>query len=143
MELSDIVSRKFDGRLCIVVVLAVAVIIIGAYWFLYGGSEKPPVYEWQCSQCQHLFYHDVIDAASDRPVIECPKCKTVSAERIMHFQCRMCWKKFDLPGRQATRWSTSIACPDCGSRMVRDLDNPVPGDDRPVEGGQPNPENSK
>ena len=140
MGLSDIASKKFDGRLWIVVILAV-VVIIGGYWFLYGGgSEKPPVYEWQCSQCQYLFHHDVADAASDRPVIECPKCKEVSAERIMHFQCRMCWKKFDLSGWQATR--IGIVCPDCGNRIVRDLDNPIPGDDRPLEGGQPNPENS-
>ena len=122
-------------------VLAVAVVIIGAYWFLYGRSEKPPVYEWQCSECQYLFEKPIVTAAEDKPVIECPKCKTVSAARIMHFQCRMCWEKFDLLGWEVTRWS--LACPDCGGRAVRDLDNPVPGDDLPVEGGQPNPENSK
>ena len=55
----------------------------------------------------------------------------------MHYQCRKCWKKYDLRGSQATL--ANMICSACQSRAARDLDNPIPGDDEPVEGGIPNP----
>ena len=55
----------------------------------------------------------------------------------MHFQCRKCWKKYDLRGSQATL--ANIICPACSSRAARDLDHLIPGDDEPVEGGKPYP----
>ncbi len=78
-----------------------------------------------------------MNAPADVPVILCPKCKAESAERIMHYQCRKCWKKFDLRGAQATL--ANLVCPTCSSRAARDLDHLIPGDDEPVEGGQPYP----
>ena len=77
------------------------------------------------------------NAAADRAVMECPKCKVTAAERIMHYQCRKCWTKYDLRGSKATL--ANIICPACGSRAARDLDHLIPGDDEPVEGGQPYP----
>jgi putative FmdB family regulatory protein len=142
MKLPDILSKKVDQRLSFgIVLVVVAVIAIATYWLFFGHRKKTPVYEWQCSKCQHLFKRPVANAAADRPVIECPECGAFSAERIMHFQCRMCWEKFDLPGWKATRFY--LACPACGSTIVRDLDNPIPGDDKPAQGGKPNPENDK
>ena len=69
--------------------------------------------------------------------IVCPKCKGKTAERIMHYQCRKCWTKYDLRGSKATL--ANIICPACGSRAARDLDHLIPGDDEPVEGGKPFP----
>ena len=71
------------------------------------------------------------------PIIHCPKCKTKAAEREMHFQCRKCWNRYDLRGSQAIL--SNLICPRCGSRAARNLDHPIPGDDEPVEGGQPYP----
>lgn len=140
MELLEKASEKVNKRLIVVIVIAV-IFSTGAYWLLFGHRDKPPVYEWLCSECQYKFEQPVVNAAADRPVIQCPKCNKLTAQRIMHFQCRMCWEKFDLPGWQATRFS--LACPACGSTIVRDLDNPVPGDDKPAQGGKPNPETIK
>lgn len=107
------------------------------YRLLPRSADRIPTYEWQCAGCQHRFRQSVPDAAADRPVIACPKCKGVLAERIMHYQCRKCWAKYDLRGSQATL--ANMVCPACGSRAARNLDQPIPGDDEPVEGGQPRP----
>jgi hypothetical protein len=37
----------------------------------------------------------------------------------------------------------NIVCPACAGRAARDLDNPIPGDDEPVEGGLPKPKEGK
>ena len=140
MKLADLASKKVDQKLTLAIILVVAG-AAGVYFLLFGGKNPPPVYEWQCSECQHLFQKEVASAAQDRPVIECPECGALSAERIMHFQCRMCWEKFNLSGWQATRFY--MECPACGSTIVRDLDNPIPGDDKPAPGGKPNPEKAK
>jgi putative FmdB family regulatory protein len=118
-------------------VLVAAAIGLLVYRLLPGPGGETPVYDWECAKCQTRFREGVVNAAADVPVIDCPKCKTKSAERVMHFQCRQCWKKYDRRGSQATL--AQIVCPACGSRAARDLDHPIPGDDEPVEGGQPYP----
>jgi len=123
------------SKLLAVAAVAAAAVIVLVYRLLPGSAGRVPTYDWQCVQCQHHFRQSVRDAAADRPVIDCPKCKATSAERLMHYQCRKCWKKYDLRGSQATL--ANILCPACGSRAARDLDHPIPGDDEPVEGGQP------
>ena len=120
-------------------ILAVAAVTLLVHRLLPGSADKVPTYDWECTRCHYRFRHSVPNAAADVPVITCPKCKTKSAERVMHFQCRKCWKKFDLRGSRATL--ANIVCPACGSRAARDLDHPVPGDDEPVEGGEPYPGN--
>jgi putative FmdB family regulatory protein len=124
-------------KLVVVALGAAAAVILLIYRILPGSADRTPTYDWQCAQCQHQFRHPVRDAAADRPVIECPKCKATAAERLMHYQCRKCWRKYDLRGAQATL--ANVVCPACGSRAARDLDHPIPGDDEPVEGGQPYP----
>ena len=116
-------------------VLAVAAVAFLVYQIRPGSANRVPTYDWQCTKCQHLFRLPVRDAASDRPVIECPKCKALAAERILHLQCRYCWKKYDLRGANTTRGH--VQCPACGSGSARDLENPIPGDDTPAEGGKP------
>ena len=108
-----------------------------AYRYLPARFNRAPTYDWQCSQCQYRFRQSVQNAAADLAIIACPKCKAKTAERNMHFQCRKCWHKYDLRGAQATL--SNLVCPRCGSRAARDLDHPIPGDDEPVEGGQPYP----
>jgi putative FmdB family regulatory protein len=122
-------------KLLAATVLAVgaAVVLVRQLW--PNPADRAPTYDWQCAKCQYHFRLPVRDAAADRPVIECPKCKTATAERVMHFQCRKCWGKYDRRGTQAKL--ENIVCPACGSRAARDLDHPIPGDDEPVEGGQP------
>ena len=117
--------------------LAGAALALLTYRILPGSANRTPTFDWQCTKCQYQFRLPVRDAASDRPVIECPKCKTLAAERILHLQCRNCWHKYDLRGSNTTRGH--ITCPACGSRSARDLDNPMPGDDTPAEGGKPYP----
>src|SRR5262245_24225128 len=85
----------------VAVLTAVAVGVL-VYQLLPGATNRTPTYDWQCAQCQYRFRSAVRDAAADRPVIDCPKCKALSAERLMHFQCRKCWGKYDLRGTQAT-----------------------------------------
>ena len=118
-------------------VLAVAAVAFLVYQIRPGSANRVHTYDWQCTKCQHLFRLPVRDAASDRPVIECPKCKALAAERILHLQCRYCWKKYDLRGANTTRGH--VQCPACGSGSARDLENPIPGDDTPAEGGKPYP----
>ena len=120
-------------------VLAVAAVVFLVYQIRPGTASRAPTFDWQCTKCQYQFRWPVRDAASDRPVIECPKCKALAAERILHLQCRYCWKKYDLRGANTTR--DHIRCPACGSSSARDLDNPMPGDDTPTEGGKPYPGN--
>src|SRR4030095_16321793 len=122
-------------RLVAVATLTAAALSLLAYRLLPGRTGQTPSYEWQCAQCQHRFRQAVRDAAGDRTVVDCPKCKAAAAERIMHFQCRNCWTKYDLRGSHATLGN--MVCPACGGRAARDLDNPIPGDDEPVEGGRP------
>ena len=117
--------------------LAVAAVTFLVYQFRPNPANQVPTFDWQCSKCGYQFRLPVRDAASDRPVIECPKCKALAAERIMHFQCRKCWRKYELRGSGTTRGH--IICPACGSGSARDLDNPMPGDDTPAEGGKPYP----
>ena len=119
---------------------AVAAISLLAFQFFGRWTDRAPTYDWECAKCQHRFRHSVPNAASDLPVIECPKCKAPSAERLMHYQCRNCWTKYDLRGAKATL--ANIVCPGCRSRAARDLDHPIPGDDEPVEGGKPFPGNN-
>ena len=126
-------------RLKVVAGFALAAAAVGllVYVLLPGSANRAPTFDWQCAKCRHQFRLSVRDAASDRPVIECPKCKALAAERIMHFQCRKCWHKYELSGSNTTRGH--IQCPACGSGAARDLDNPMPGDDTPAEGGRPKP----
>jgi len=125
-------------KLLAVTVVAVAAVTLFVFQLRRGSAVRAPTYDWQCSKCQYQFRLPVRDAAADRPVIECPKCKALAAERVMHYQCRKCWHKYDLRGTQAKL--ANIVCPSCGSRAACDLDHPIPGDDEPVEGGKPNPE---
>ena len=118
-------------------VLAIGAIAVLVYQMRPSPANRTPTFDWQCTKCQYQFRLPVRTSAADRPVIECPKCKAVAAERIMHFQCRNCWKKYDLRGSSTTRGR--IQCPDCGNFSARDLDNPMPGDDTPVDGGKPYP----
>ena len=118
-------------------VFAAAAVALLVYQIRPGSANRAPTFDWQCSQCQHQFRLPVRTAAADLPIMECPKCKAPAAERIMHFQCRNCWKKYDLRGANTTRGH--IVCPACGSGSARDLDNPIPGDDTPVDGGKPFP----
>ena len=118
-------------------VFAIAAVAFLVYQIRPGSANRAPTFDWQCSKCQHQFRLPVRTAAADLPVMECPKCKALAAERIMHFQCRNCWKKYDLRGANTTRGR--IVCPACGSGSARDLDNPIPGDDTPVDGGKPFP----
>lgn len=124
-------------KLLAVSVLAVAAVAFLVYQLRPGSAYRAPTYDWQCSKCQYQFRFTVRDAASDRPVIDCLKCKALAAERIMHYQCRKCWHKYDLRGTQAKL--ANIVCPSCGSRAARDLDHLIPGDNEPVEGGKPYP----
>ena len=124
-------------KLIAVMVLAIAAVAFLVYQIRPGSANRTLTFDWQCTKCQHQFRLPVRDAASDRPVIECPKCKALAAERILHLQCRNCWKKNDLRGANTTRGH--IVCPACGSGSARDLDNPIPGDDTPVDGGKPFP----
>ena len=124
-------------KLPAVAVLAAAAVAVLVYQLLPGSAARTPTYDWQCAKCQYQFRLPVRNAAADRPVIECPKCQAAAAERIMHYQCRKCWKKYDLRGSKASL--ANIICPACGSRAARDLDHLIPGDDEPVEGGQPYP----
>ena len=119
-------------------VLAAAALALLVYQMWPNSANRAPTFDWQCSKCGYQFRLSVRDAASDLPVIQCPKCKALAAERVMHFQCRNCWKKYDLRGSNTTRGH--IVCPACGSPSARDLDNPIPGDDTPVDGGKPYPE---
>ncbi len=118
-------------------VLALAAVAWLVYQVWPRSTNREPSFDWQCTQCQYKFRAPVRTAAADRPVIDCPKCRTTTAERIMHFQCRKCWTKYDLRGTNTTRGH--IACPACASPAARDLDNPIPGDDTPVDGGKPYP----
>ena len=118
-------------------VLAVAALALLVHQLRPSPANRTPSFEWQCSKCQYEFRLPVRTAAEDKPVIQCPKCKALAAERIMHFQCRNCWHKYDLRGSNTGRGS--IKCPGCGGGSARDLDNPVPGDDTPVDGGKPYP----
>jgi putative FmdB family regulatory protein len=120
-------------------VLAIGAVALVIHQFRPSSAGRTPAFEWQCSKCQHQFRSPVSTAAEDKPVIECPKCKAPAAERITHFQCRKCWHKYDLRGTNTTR--NNIICPACGGRSARDLDNPIPGDDTPVDGGKPYPGN--
>lgn len=124
-------------KLLAVAVLAAGAVAVLVYRLLPGSTARTPTYDWQCAKCQYQFRLAVRNAAADRAVMECPKCKATAAERIMHYQCRKCWKKYDLRGSKATL--ANIICPACGSRAARDLDHLIPGDDEPVEGGQPYP----
>jgi putative FmdB family regulatory protein len=119
-------------------VFAIGAVSILIYQLVPGRGDRPPVYEWSCSKCGHQFRQAVRLAAEDLPVIDCPKCKTASAERLMHYQCRNCWTKYDLRGSKATL--ANIVCPSCRSRAARNIDHPIPGDDEPIEGGKPNPD---
>jgi predicted nucleic acid-binding Zn ribbon protein len=118
-------------------VLAVAAVALLVYQIGPSSANRVPTFDWQCAKCQYQFRLPVRTAAADLPVMECPKCKALAAERIIHFQCRNCWKKYDLRGANATRGH--IICPACGSGSARDLHNPIPGDDTPAEGGKPYP----
>jgi putative FmdB family regulatory protein len=118
-------------------VLAAAAVGVLAYELRQGRQDPSRTYDYQCTHCQHRFRRPVKSGAEDRPVIECPKCKQMAAEKIMHYQCRKCWTKYDLRGSQAT--VANIVCPACGSRAARNLDHPIPGDDEPAEGGKPYP----
>jgi len=124
-------------RLLAALVVAAAALALLVSRLLPGSAGRVPTYDWECARCQYHLRHRVANAAADLPVITCPKCKTKSAERVMHFQCRKCWKKYDLRGSQATL--ANIICPACSSRAARDLDHLIPGDDEPVEGGKPYP----
>jgi len=121
---------------------ALIAVIVGStafliYWFAGGVVDKAPTYDWVCTECGYSFRQAIRDASEDRPVIECPECGTLTAERMMHLQCRKCWEKFDLSSSQAAE--LGFVCQNCGSNAIRDLDNPIPGDDGPVEGGKPSP----
>ena len=107
------------------------------YWFAGGVTGKAPTYDWVCTECGYSFRKPIRDASEDRPVIECPDCGTLTAERMLHLQCRYCWEKFNTSSTQAA--ASGFACPQCGNNAIRDLDNPILGDDRPVEGGEPSP----
>jgi len=124
---------KFPGAF----VVAAAAVAVLAYRLLPGLTSHAPAYDWECGRYQYRFRQIVRDAAADVPVMICPKCQAKSAERLMHYQCRKCWQKYDLRGAQATL--ANLVCPACGSRAARDLDHLIPGDDEPVEGGQPYP----
>jgi len=118
-------------------VLAIAAVAFLVYQIRPSSVNRVPTFDWQCTKCQYQFRLPVRDAAFDLPVIACPKCKALAAERILHLQCRNCWKEYDLRGANTTRGH--IICPACGSGSARDLDNLIPGDDTPVEGGKPYP----
>ena len=117
--------------------VAVAAVAFLVYQMRPNPAKRVPTFDWQCAKCKYQFRLPVRDSASDRPVIECPKCKALAAERILHLQCRNCWHKYDLRGSNTTRGH--VICPACGSGSARDLDNPMPGDDTPVVGGKPFP----
>lgn len=117
--------------------LAAAALAFLGYRILPELKRKAPTYDWECNQCHYRFRHTVASVAADLPQIDCPKCKAATAERIMHYQCRKCWKKYDLRGSKATL--ANIICPGCGSQAARDLDHPIPGDDEPIDGGLPFP----
>jgi putative FmdB family regulatory protein len=119
------------------VFLAVAAVGVLVYRVLPGREGGVPTYEWQCARCQHRFRHAIRDAASDLPVMACPACGAEAAGRIVRYQCRKCWAKYQRVGVQATL--ANVVCPECGSRAARDLDNPIPGDSEPVDGGAPFP----
>lgn len=118
-------------------VLAAAGVGVLAYELRQGPQDQSRTYDYQCTHCQYQFRRPVKSGAEDLPVIECPKCKQMAAEKIMHYQCRKCWTKYDLRASQAT--VANIVCPACGSRAARNLDHPIPGDDEPAEGGKPYP----
>ena len=125
--------------------LAAAALAAGAvaamvyYLVTLGPTVKGLNCDYQCTKCGNKFSVIVYDAASVKNLIKCPKCGELAAERVIHFQCRKCWRKFDMPASKAT--IANIICPYCDSRAVRDLDNPIPGDNEPVEGGKPYPGN--
>jgi putative FmdB family regulatory protein len=116
---------------------AVAAVAVLVYELRPGLADQSRTYDYQCTHCQYQFRRLVNNGAEDRAVIECPKCKEIAAEKIMHYQCRKCWTKYDLRGAQA--FLVNIVCPACGSRAARNLDHPIPGDNEPVEGGKPFP----
>src|SRR5262245_59486119 len=108
---------------------AIAAVSLLAFQFFPRRTDRAPTYDWECAKCESRFRQPVRDAASELPVIDCPKCKARSAERLMHYQCRNCWTKYDLRGTKANL--ANIICPSCRSRAARDLDHPIPGDDEP------------
>jgi putative FmdB family regulatory protein len=102
-----------------------------AFRLFSGWDGGAPSYDWECAQCHYRFRRAVKSASADVAVTQCPKCKAQTAERVMHYQCRKCWHKYDLRGSKATL--ANIICPACGSRAARDLDHPIPGDDQPAQ----------
>src|ERR1700722_5330743 len=126
-------------KLIVAAVLAATAVAVLAFEFRQGPQDQSRSYDYQCTHCQYQFRRLVKNGMDDPAVMECPKCKEMAAEKIMHYQCRKCWTKYDLRGAQAKL--ANIVCPACGSRAARNLDHPTPGDNEPVEGGKPFPGN--
>jgi putative FmdB family regulatory protein len=126
-------------KLVAAAVLAAVAVAVFVYELRPASGDPSRTYDYQCTHCQYQFRSLVKSGAEDLPFIECPKCKQIAAEKIMHYQCRKCWTKYDLRGSKAT--VANIVCPACGSRAARNLDHPIPGDNEPVEGGKPFPGN--
>ncbi|MHC4364205.1 MAG: FmdB family zinc ribbon protein [Planctomycetota bacterium] len=122
---------------CVTVIVAASIYII--YWFTGTSKGRAPVYDYRCAKCEHSFTRRIRDVGDDVPIVECPKCAELTAERVTHFQCRKCWEKFDMRGSETTQLA-NLVCPHCGNTALRNLDHPIPGDDQPVEGALPRPD---
>jgi putative FmdB family regulatory protein len=107
------------------------------YELRQGPQDQSRTYDYRCNNCQYQFRRQIKNGIDDAPLIECPKCKQVKAEKIMRYQCRKCWTKYDLRATEASL--ANVVCPACGSRAARNLDHLIPGDNEPVEGGKPYP----
>jgi putative FmdB family regulatory protein len=123
---------------CVSIAIIAAATIYIIFWFTGTVGSSAPTYDWQCGKCEYRFRHTVRNAAADVPIIECPECGETTAERIVHFQCRKCWEKFDMRGSVTTNLA-NLVCPHCGNTALRNLDHPIPGDDQPVRDAIPPP----
>jgi DNA-directed RNA polymerase subunit RPC12/RpoP len=124
-------------KLVAVAVAAATAVAVLVYELPPGAADPSRTYDYQCAHCQYQFRRFVKDGTEDPAVMECPKCKEMAAEKIMHYQCRKCWAKYELRGARASL--ANMVCPACGSRAARNLDHLIPGDNEPVEGGKPFP----
>jgi putative FmdB family regulatory protein len=112
-------------KLVAAAVLAAVAVAIFVYELRPASGNPSRTYDYQCTHCQYQFRSLVKSGAEDLPFIECPKCKQIAAEKIMHYQCRKCWTKYDLRGSKAT--VANIVCPACGSRAHAILTIPYLG----------------
>jgi DNA-directed RNA polymerase subunit RPC12/RpoP len=124
-------------KLAAAAILAAAGVAALVYELRQGPQDQSRTYDYQCTNCQYRFRRHVKSGIEDMAVIECPKCKQIAAEKIMHYQCRKCWTKYDLRASHASL--ANVVCPACGSRAARNLDHLIPGDNEPAEGGKPYP----